>query len=140
MGSDEDLDGSAMELVRRRMHKVSDMVQIHEGKLGEHGVLIGVLSAQVEALRSTTASREQLDHGLKLMTEKMGGIERTTADKMDSIEQSTATKIENAESTLTLKLENMHNDMAPIKSGIYKIVWLIVAAVVVAILALVIKG
>lgn len=140
MGIDDELDGSAAELIRRRLHKVNDMVQVHEGKIGEHGVLIGVLTSQVEALRSTTASREQLDHGLRLVTEKMGGIEQTTTSKMESIKESTKVTIQNSEDKLTLKIENLRGDLTPIKRGINGIVWLVIVAVMGALLALVLRS
>lgn len=131
---------SGADPLRRRVYRISDTVQAHETKLGEHGVLIGVLTQQVEALRQTTASREQLDHAVEKLGATMDSIEETTKTKMDSIEHSTAANIKAIAETLTLKLEHMHADMLPIKNGIYWAVALILGAVLLAIVGLVLKS
>lgn len=137
---DEDLDGTGGDQLRRRVYRISDTVQAHEIKLGEHGVLIGVLTHQVDALRQTTASREQLDHAVVTLGATMDSIEETTKTKMEAIEHSTAANIKAIAETLTLKLDHMHGDMAPLKSGIYWAVALILGAVLLSLVGLVLKS
>jgi ABC-type phosphate transport system auxiliary subunit len=109
---------AAIEAYRRRVHRLADTVQTHEGKIGEHGVLIGVLTSQVEALRRTTASREQLDHAVAVVRAQMDTIH----------------------SENKLRLDNMRDQLEPIRRGVFWAVGLIIGAVLFAIMTLVLNG
>ena len=126
---DEQRDDTAHAQLVRRVYKLNDTAQAHEMKIGEHGVLIGVLTQQVEALRSTTASREQLDHYAESVHTKVAAVETA----MKSAIGMTA-------DTLTLKLQHLHDDLDPIKRRMDWAVGLIVGAVIIALLGLVLKS
>lgn len=112
------VSATSIESYRRRVHRLADTVQIHEGKLGEHGVLIGVLTQQVEALRRTTASREQLDHAVAVVR---GQLDTYHAENK-------------------LKFDNMRDQLEPIRRGVFWAVGLIIGAVLFAIMTLVLNG
>ena len=122
IGDDE--GGTNVDVTRRRLHKVSDMIQVHEGRLGEHGVLISVLSSQVEALRQTTASREQLDHAVASVKGQLVAFHGENTLKLENFDT---------------KLSQVRDDLTPIKNGIYWAVGLILTTVILALLALVLK-
>ena len=133
-----------VEMLRQRLHRINDMVQSHEGKLGEHAVLIGVLSTQVEALRQTTASREQVAHASAMLAQQMSSIETSTKSKMDQIEASAAQLITSTEETLTTKIDYMIGKLDtkfdPILKAVYWAIGIVMTAVVVAVIGLVIRG
>jgi len=92
--------------MRERMHKISDMVQAHDGRLLEHTLLITMLTDKVTALSEGSATSSQLQQ---------------------------------ATETLTLKFDHLTEMLKPIQKGLYVAVGLILTAVLVAVLALVIR-
>lgn len=57
--------------LRDRLHKLADMVFVHEGQLGEHNVLLTSLGQQVEALKATVATKEHVDAAVSIMSLKL---------------------------------------------------------------------
>ena len=123
------VDDVQFEKLTQRVHKMSDMVQAHEGTIREHGVLINFLNNQLETVRQTTATREALDNA----------IGRVTTMQESNRAQLTAS-LESSEKTLSLKLNHLHDDMVPIKRGIYWVVGLILAALIGAGMTFILRG
>ena len=144
MGDDIDHTSDPLEVIRRRQHIDHDMLRVHEGKIGEHAVLIGVLTTQVEALRQTTASREQVNHASELLSGQMKRIEESTVTKMNNIEASTTQLIASTEEALTSKMDHMIDKIDtkfnPILKAGYWAIGIVMTSVVLALLALVLKS
>lgn len=103
-----------MESMRARIHKLSDLVQSHEGSLREHGVRIQVIAEEVSDVRNHSATRDQLE-----------ALHRENILRHAAIET---------------KVDNLKDDLVPIKNGISKVVWLVISAVILALLTLVFAG
>lgn len=111
------MDAGEVEKLRERVFKLADDLRMHDVQIGEHGVLIRVLTTQLEALRMTGASREQVEQ----------------------LETRLGQQIASNLVTVTLKVQHVHDDLAPIQRGIYWAVTLIIGVVILALLALVVK-
>jgi hypothetical protein len=111
-------DAEEINKVRDRMHKLADTVQHHESKLAQHDIVLANLAQTVESVRGQMSTREQLESAVVLFT----------------------LRLDKAVSEMTLKLLEVHTDLDPIKRGIHWAVGLILTTVILAILALVIKG
>lgn len=57
-----------------RVYKMADTLQAHEVKLGEHGVLITVLNTQYAALRSETATKDNVNAAVSLVKNDIQGL------------------------------------------------------------------
>ncbi len=110
-------DTDELNKVRDRIHKLAGTVQGHEIKIAQHEVLMNTLSHTVESVRAQMSTREQLEAAVVLF-----GL-----------------RLDKAVSEMSLKLTDVHTDLDPIKRGIYWAVGLILATVILAIVALVIK-
>lgn len=119
MPLDEHEDNESLDIrqVRGRVHKLADMVQTHEGTLIEHRTLIPRLSKELDALRAEAATREGLTAAISTLQIKMDSNSRE----------------------YTLKLDNIQASVSAIQKGINWGVGIIVAAVMMAVLALVLK-
>lgn len=122
------MDQAAFDNLAARVYKIADQVHTHEVKMGEHGVLIDVMTTHVEGLRSTMATRDQLS-----------SAEKTIKAEMTTAVSAAKEQLENAVGLMTLKVQYVHDDLEPIKRGVYGVVWLVVGAVVIALIALVVK-
>ena len=103
--------------VRERIHKLADTVQLHEKQLAQHDVMIQAHTTTVESLRTQMSTREQLQNAVSLFE----------------------ISLESSVRELTAKLTALHDDLSPIKRGIYWVVTLIIGSVLLAMLALVLK-
>ncbi len=103
--------------VRERLHKLSDQVQVHEGKILGHDIKIEFAAQQVQALIAQTATREQLDTATLSLGEKLAA----------------------SVALMTLQIQTIADDIAPLRKGIYWIVTLVLGAVVLAVLTLVLR-
>ena len=106
------------EALRARIHKLSDQVQAHEVRMGEHGILLTVLNNHYEALRGSTA----------------------TKDGLESAIASTKLHIDTSVSSVVKDVKGVEEKLVPIQRGIYWSVALIIAAVLTALLSLVVHG
>lgn len=113
------------ETLRRRIHNINDMVQKHEIRLAEDSVLIRSVTDRVDHAILTMATGEQLRNA-----EINLGLQFANAK----------TQLEGAINILTAGLQNVKDDLTPIRKGINWVVTLIVGAVIVALMALVLKG
>jgi hypothetical protein len=110
--------------IRARIHNLSDVVQKHEIRLAEDKVLIEAVTSRVDGIIRTMATGEQLraaetNIGLQLTNNK--------------------TQLEGQLTDLRTQMTNVKEDLAPIRSGINWVATLIIGAVILAILALVLR-
>jgi uncharacterized protein YigA (DUF484 family) len=112
---DEPLGG--VEALRGRLHKIGDMVTVHEGTLARHEIVIGQLSSGLSDLRETAATKEQLQYAQHTVTADIKAL---------SVQ-------------LDLKLDKITDAVDTLQSGGKWLILLVVGAVVAAILELVIK-
>lgn len=103
--------------VRERLHRINDVVQVHELKLNEYGIKIDLMAKQVLGLTTQTATREQLDAAVLAL----------------------GTKVANAVDLMSLQIHNIADDLAPIRKGIYWVITMVLGAVVLAVLAFVLR-
>lgn len=111
-------DDSDVAHLRSRVHKLADIVQNHEGTLREHQVRLDMNAKQIEVVRQSSATVEQLTHTGELMKQT----------------------IRNTEDTLKLRIDNVVDELKPIKSGVYWAVTLIIGAVLLAIMTMLLNG
>lgn len=114
--TDED-DLSEIDKLRSRVHNMSDRLQAHENRLAIMEFQSEALAKRIDIFARTMATGEQL-------TNCVAQIEL---------------KLTNAKEKLESAVAAIKEDLGPIKNGIYWIVTLIVGAVVLAIIATVIK-
>lgn len=101
---------------RARIHNLADAVQRHETILAEHKIMIDTNGAAISEIRGKMSTREQLEAAVATF----------------------GSKLEHSAERLTTQIAELKSDLAPIKSGIYGIVWLVLASIVLALLGLVI--
>lgn len=111
-------DDDGIDSLRARVHRMSDLVHAHDGMLREHSVLLSMNGKQIEVVRTSCATVEQLNHASATMK----------------------TAVENSERLLTEKLTTLSNDLGPIKRGVYWAIAIILGAVLMALMALVLNG
>lgn len=99
--------------VRARLHNQNDTIQRHEGLLIDHSVRMEMAEKQILVLNTKAATREQLDAAVLALGEKVAA----------------------AVTLMTLQIKTIADDIAPIKSGIYWVVGLVLSAVILAALA-----
>lgn len=114
MADEHDNDDNRLENIRSRVHRLSDMVQHHEGTLIQHSTVIPILQKQLES----AATREGLTNAFDTLK----------------------TQMESTAALYTEKLRVIENKLDPIQRGIYFVVILIVTAVIGAVLTLVVQG
>lgn len=66
---------------RERLHKINDMVQSHEVKLGEHSILLTMFAGELETLKQNVATKEHVEAGVTALTLKLDNL----ADKVAPI-------------------------------------------------------
>ena len=115
---DHGLSDEQLEALRARVHRLSDMVQGHEGTLREHKVLLEHQERAHSSLAARAATQEQLGHARGAMT----------------------TELAAAVAQLTLQIGTVKDDLAPIKRGVYWAVTLILGALILAMMTLLLNG
>lgn len=113
------------ETLRKRIHKMSDQVQAHELRLAEDAVQIRSLTERLDGALRTMATGDQLhamesNLALQLLNAKL--------------------QLEGAVSLIREQVSNLKDDLTPIRKGINWVVTLVLGAVILAVLALVLKG
>jgi hypothetical protein len=117
------------ERLRTRIHQLADDVQALKIHHVEHkGVLEGH-ARSIERLEDSCVSRDQLESVVKMMSAGMASIQSEASAKLVGLQRET-----------NLSLEALRSDIAPIKAGINRLAWIIVIAVVGAVLAMVVNG
>lgn len=118
MAHDETVsEHSEVDRLRARLHKLADMLQVHEVRLGEHTIMLTVMREAMESLRQTSVTRAAFEAAINGM----------------------ATKLDLFHTEHSLKLDHIREEIAPIRSGIRWAVGLVLTAVIVALLGLIIK-
>lgn len=105
--------------LRARVHKLSDLVQGHEGDLREHKTVLQQHGRQLDTMTAQMATREQLTNAVTGMSERLDRFHGENSLKLQNVE---------------LKLTGIADSINPIRSGIMRLVWLIIAAIVAAVL------
>lgn len=108
---------SEIDKLRSRIHNMSDRLQSHESRLAVSEFIAENLTKRVDAFARTMATGEQLTNAVTQIELKL----TNTKEKLESA------------------VASLKDDLGPIKNGIYWIVTLIIGAVVLAIIATVIK-
>jgi hypothetical protein len=110
---------------KNRIHKLADTVQANQITLAEQSALIGMLQQQIDAVHGTFVNRD-------LLNATVG----TALMKVENLHNENKLKFEHFET----KLDHLHSDLAPIRRAIYWAASLIVGAVILALVALVVRG
>jgi hypothetical protein len=64
-------------VTRSRVHKLADVVQVHEATIKEQNVLLTVLGNEVETLKQTVATKQHVQSGIDLLTLKIDHLGQT---------------------------------------------------------------
>lgn len=110
-----------MEAVRARIHKLADMVQGHQGDIRELKVIIDVIKKDIDSVRDSTATKEQLEN-----------LHRENRLKFELIE----TKMD----TIKGDILGVREGVRDIKGWVAKLVWLVFAAIIGAGLTIILAG
>ncbi len=123
------LESREIEAVRARVHKMADVMQTHEIRLAEQAVIAKVQGETLEALRQSTATREQLEL-----------VSVTTKQHVDVAIAGVSNDLKRLETSVGAQVQSVKDDLAPIKRGVYWAVGLVMSAVGLALLGLVLRG
>lgn len=104
--------------IRPRIHNLSDDLQTQRMQVREHEILIRMMQTDIAMIRTSSATREQLDAGLKAVGQE----------------------IKDGRAQTDLKLDAIKETLDPLKRGIYWVVTVIVGAVILAVIGLAMKG
>lgn len=96
-----------LERLRSRLHKLADNVQVIMGRLGEHDLRIGALTAELQTTRADMATAAQVKGAVELLT----------------------VKIENVEKTMSLQLQLIQESFGPVRKGFYWAVGILIGSV-----------
>jgi hypothetical protein len=119
------VDQQEFDSVRARIHKLADQVQAHEVKMGEHGVLITVLNEHYQR----AATKENLEAAIA-----------ATRSHIDLAVATQNTHIDAKVMAVKSDIGKLTERLDPIARGITGLIWLVIIAVVGALLGLVILG
>lgn len=120
-----DMTEEEQEKLRQRLHNMNDKVQSHELRLAEQGALLRSVTERVDGIVKTMATSDQL-HAMELNLALQLGNAKS--------------QLESAVALIREQVTNVKDDLLPIKSGINWLARLIIGAVILAVLALVLKG
>lgn len=76
--------------IRDRLHKLTDVIQVHEGQLAAHAVAVRELEKDVQDLQTRTATREQLDHAHRSVTQQLDHLKEDLAPMKRGIQWAVA--------------------------------------------------
>lgn len=107
--------------VRDRLHRMNDVVQVHELTLHEHGIKIDQLEKQVSSLFTQAATREQLDAAVLSLGEKVAAAVTLMSLQIKTIAENMGNQVKQITDTLD-----------PIRKGIYWVITLVFGAVILA--------
>lgn len=126
---EEQQDDAELRTVRARVHRLADRVQGHDGTIREQGARLEMLvrnfeahqrdtGAAVEALRRDTAKASDLKASETLLTQKLDYLHNENR----------------------LKLEHLASKVDPIQNTLSRLAWLIIGAVVLAVLGFIVRS
>lgn len=110
--------------IRQRAHKLADVVQGIEVRVGEQQVVLDMMQRSIETMQSTFVNRDLLNATV--------GV---TLAKIETLHSENAQKFEHVDT----KLDHLHSDLMPIRRAIYWAASLVVGAVILALMAMVIQ-
>lgn len=119
--------------LRARIHNLSDMVQGHEGDLREHKVLLEQHAHQLDTVTGQMATREQLTTSVNGMSERLERFHVENTLKLQNVD----IKLAGIAVSVKENKDAMNDAINPIRAGIVRLVWLIIAAIVATIMGMV---
>jgi hypothetical protein len=100
-----------------------------EQRLERHDVMLETLARDFQMLRNGMATRELVDAAIGAL-----------AGQVAATEEALSTAIATESKNIDLKLQHLREQVEPIRKGIARLVWVVILAIVGAVLAMVLNG
>jgi hypothetical protein len=87
-GINEDIDTSphGIDAIRQRLYRISDTTRIHDRKIDEHSVVIGIYGEQIKTLQQSACTKEQMENGLAKNIALLEAYHRENVLKLDNLD------------------------------------------------------